>query len=156
MGNITLYHGTSSQFLDSILNKGLKPRKETGVSNWSGDEKSLDDRVYLSNKFEAAIIGRQACKKHGGDFVLLEIVISTQNLVPDEDNGVKNWEESLAKVTCAYHGVIPPDKIKKIWTGSARCSHPKYALVHLKRIYPKIITSASQTELSLQHRSADS
>ncbi|MBB2483533.1 hypothetical protein H5P36_25705 [Bacillus sp. APMAM] len=31
---ITLYHGTTTDRLNSTLQKGLLPRKETGLDNW--------------------------------------------------------------------------------------------------------------------------
>lgn len=43
-----LYHGTSEHAALQALEKGLRPRKETGVGNW-GDLLSNDESVYLTD-----------------------------------------------------------------------------------------------------------
>lgn len=51
---ITLYHGTTTDRLNSILKKGLLPRKETDIDNWEwndDNENSIENVVYLSNKW---------------------------------------------------------------------------------------------------------
>jgi len=121
---IRLYHGTSSVFLESILEKGLLPRKYTGISNWDISEFWIDlssdpELVYLASTPEKARnIGSQAAEIHGGKPVVLEVRVSSYNLFPDEDSGPAivlrgDWRESLeVRGTCAYRGIIPPRNIR--------------------------------------------
>jgi hypothetical protein len=50
---ITLYHGTTSNRLNSILQEGILPRKETGINNWNwnGDKSSIETVIYMTNKW---------------------------------------------------------------------------------------------------------
>jgi hypothetical protein len=50
---ITLYQGTTSNRLNSILREGILPRKETGIDNWNwdGDKSSIENEVYMTNKW---------------------------------------------------------------------------------------------------------
>lgn len=50
---ITLYHGTDSTKLNSILYEGIKPRGLTNNNNWMKDERaySNENLVYLTNKW---------------------------------------------------------------------------------------------------------
>ena len=78
-----LYHGTSTKYLDKILKKGLTPRKSLGVkSNW--DAESRDDMIYLTSAY--APYFAQACVgSNGGDPLVLEVEVESNNLYPDED-----------------------------------------------------------------------
>lgn len=49
---ITLYHGTNTYRLNSILKDGIRPRNETGFNNWEKEEAlANEDIVYLTNKW---------------------------------------------------------------------------------------------------------
>lgn len=46
---ITLYHGTTTAYLNSILTKGILHTEETGTSNWDLD--AVEKFTYLTNKW---------------------------------------------------------------------------------------------------------
>jgi len=48
---VTLYHGTTTAYLNSILRNGLLPRIHTGLSNWERTMNSIDNVTYLTNKW---------------------------------------------------------------------------------------------------------
>lgn len=49
---ITLFHGTSTYYLNEILEQGLLPRIQTGNSNWKEEKcESLSYATYLTNKW---------------------------------------------------------------------------------------------------------
>jgi len=119
---IILYHGTSTLFLDAILKEGLKPRKETGISNWIPPFESHPDFVYLGTMEEVKTVGGKGYTEDmtndKGHQVIIEIEVDTKNLYPDTDimKEVDTWYESLIEVrTCAYKGSIKPERIRKIW-----------------------------------------
>ncbi|GAB6474141.1 hypothetical protein CON36_35425 [Bacillus cereus] len=49
---VTLFHGTNTFHLNSILENGILPRNKTGNNNWDKEEAySNEDIVYLTNKW---------------------------------------------------------------------------------------------------------
>jgi len=122
MEEIKLYHGTTSVYLDSILEKGLLPREKTGNSNyevqyvWGASDifESYPDRVYLTNNPDRAkMLGEEAVNVNDGEVIVLEVLVSQENLLPDEDSKKQTWQESLEYMgSVAYKGIITPDKIK--------------------------------------------
>jgi len=122
MEEIKLYHGTTSVYLDSILEKGLLPREITGNSNyevqyvWGASDifESYPDRVYLTNNPDRAkMLGEEAVNVNDGEVIVLEVLVSQENLLPDEDSKKQTWQESLEYMgSVAYKGIITPDKIK--------------------------------------------
>ena len=81
-------HGTSTAFINYIMNLGLEPRQctDTGFcrpSNWTGELVSRPDRVYLGHGQTAhcARASSKAQKEVGGLGVVL-----TVNDVPDKNN----------------------------------------------------------------------
>lgn len=46
---VTLYHGTTTAYLNDILSKGILTRNETGTSNW--ELQSVENFTYLTNKW---------------------------------------------------------------------------------------------------------
>ncbi|MFF2532187.1 hypothetical protein ACFVS2_25090 [Brevibacillus sp. NPDC058079] len=48
---VTLFHGTTTAHLNSILQHGLLPRKETEIDNWKGIYSSANTVIYLTNKW---------------------------------------------------------------------------------------------------------
>jgi len=134
---IILYHGTSTLFLDSILKEGLKPRKETGISNWVPHLESHPDFVYLGTRRDAESMGGRGYDEQmtngKGHQVIIEVEVDTKNLYPDTDTMglAKTWYESFLQVCgVAYKGIIQPDKIRRVWE---RINFPwktSYKLIH--------------------------
>ena len=82
-GKVTLYHGTSTQYLDDILAKGITPRHDKD-SNWS-DNPSHPLMVYLSDAYPV-YFAQQSVEVEGDDEpVVLEVIVDTKRLYPDED-----------------------------------------------------------------------
>lgn len=50
-GTVTLFHGTTTAHLNSILNNGLLPRAETKNDNWNEIHSSAENVIYLTNKW---------------------------------------------------------------------------------------------------------
>jgi hypothetical protein len=133
---IILYHGTSTLFLDSILKEGLKPRKETGVSNWVPHLESHPDFVYFGTRRDAESIGGKGYdeqmtndKEHQ---VIMEVEVDTKNLYPDTDTMglAKTWYESFLQVCgVAYKGSILPEKIQRVWKRINFPFKPSYKLI---------------------------
>lgn len=98
-----LYHGTSSKFLKSILNEGLKPQEETGIFNYPAEHVE-PDRVYLGNITHACIFGNVSIKKYGGEVIILELELEGTDIVSD-----------IGAFTYAYIGTIPISAIRRIW-----------------------------------------
>lgn len=48
---ISLFHGTSSLYLNSILERGILPRSEVGTSNWEHVMESIPNVTYLTDKW---------------------------------------------------------------------------------------------------------
>lgn len=48
---ITLYHGTTTDRLNSILQNGILPRAKTGIDNWQGEKSSIETVTYMTNKW---------------------------------------------------------------------------------------------------------
>tara|TARA_Y100000992_G_C21250415_1_gene485557 strand:- start:71 stop:766 length:696 start_codon:yes stop_codon:yes gene_type:complete len=83
---LTLYHGTTTKYLDKILSKGIFPRKllqENTNGNWSKDP-SNPFMVYLTSAY-APYFADVAANKNGGKPVVLEVKVDKFNLYPDED-----------------------------------------------------------------------
>lgn len=81
-----LYHGTSRTALDRILVDGIKPRGDTGKTNWKSTVDSNPDCVYLTEGY-ALHFALQAGKSLG-DLAIVEVDTNrlyTSNLLPDED-----------------------------------------------------------------------
>ena len=115
---ITLFHGTSFEYLDSILEKGLLPWNFLGRHNWyddcdmTGFYTPKRDCVYLA-KFPRAKIYSESIG--GREGVILQVHCPVNNLEGDEDSNRKDWESSLSSTgTCAYRGVLPAESIKRV------------------------------------------
>lgn len=48
---VTLYHGTTTAYLNDILEHGLLPRKDTDQGNWQDQVASSPNVVYMTNKW---------------------------------------------------------------------------------------------------------
>lgn len=68
---ITLYHGTTTEYLNKILAEGLLPRQVTGTSNW--ELESAEKFTYLTNKWHYYYAYRAneevLVKKFGEDYI---------------------------------------------------------------------------------------
>ena len=100
---VWLYHGTTSRFLPRILREGLVPgdeppqrkrlRRQGRKSNVSGvgDRVRYQPHVFLtanadSNVSSAAWYARGAAATHGGDPVVLRVLVPWDDLEPDPDD----------------------------------------------------------------------
>lgn len=133
-----IYHGTSSRFLNSILKKGIIPRRKRN-GHWE-DYPSHPDMAYLSIAYPFYFA---ACTADNDELSLvLEIdtdLLDEKLFYPDEDfiaqglagpsgdlNKIHNtarrnlakfrdyWQESINRMgNCCYKGVIPPKAIMR-------------------------------------------
>lgn len=80
-----LYHGTSTEYLDTILRDGLQPRRITGQSgNYDREVPSNADFVYLSDAYPA-YYATGAVQAENADPAILAVEIDVDDLYPDED-----------------------------------------------------------------------
>ena len=136
---ITLFHGTNTKYLNSILTNGILNRKEIGISNWN-EFSSMESLVYLTNKWHYfyainslfTIIDDLKKDEQVAFPCYVECVIPKDLIVVDEDFFISNysikkarnafkknkeftltWEECLAQYgTVAVLGNIPVKYIK--------------------------------------------
>jgi hypothetical protein len=47
---VTLYHGTTSAYLNNIIKTGILPRQQSRISNWKNNP-SIENVTYLTNKW---------------------------------------------------------------------------------------------------------
>lgn len=78
-----LYHGTSTEYLKTILAKGLLPRKRTGISNWTGNIESKPYLVYLTTAYPVYFALHATKEPH--DLLILKVEVDEEDLLPDED-----------------------------------------------------------------------
>ena len=142
-GRIVLYHGTSSVFQSDIEGNGLRPNDRTGNRNFKkGGRHGL---VYLGIPEVAFQYAGHSVDVQGGTPILLEVVVSRSDLVPDEDSGldpdeelqeyltsyissqqlnnpqqaVARWLQSMFRIgTCAHDGTVDKDNIEVYATQS--------------------------------------
>jgi len=139
-----LYHGTSTQYLKSILKDGILPRGASRKSNWNSTVRSHPGTVYLTTGY-ALYFALQAARGVSAPAVL-EIEyggLGLSNLVCDEDaleQGFRGKDDlpehwsmkkrtlwyrdradqfssqvSLTAIgTCGYRGTIPVGAIRRI------------------------------------------
>ena len=106
--DVWMYHGTSSRFLPSILRGGILPgvsarrprAKATGVrSNDAGPRgpAGAQPHVFLTSMFKyAKDYAETAARTHGGDPVVLRVIVPWDDLSPDPDDadlksGARQW-----------------------------------------------------------------
>jgi hypothetical protein len=120
-----LFHGTSSEAADRILEDGygLVPRGETGVEAAYGAAMSAGagspDVVHLASGYAlgpARFAARDAARVHGGHPVILEVdasALDERRLRPDDDSDAADWIESMKTMgTLAYAGIIPASALR--------------------------------------------
>ena len=76
-----LYHGTNSNHLGDIFEKGIRPRG-TRDGNWEKCP-SRSDCVYLTDAYGFFYAG--ASVEETGTMCILEVEVDTEKLLPDED-----------------------------------------------------------------------
>ena len=145
-----MYHGTSTEVLEKILNSGIKPRHKESQSNWE-EFPSKPGYVYLTNAY-ALYFAISAIKNTDNlKCVIIEIetdYLRQNRLCPDEDfigqvqsrqEGIsikeatnrcvpldyrQYWKISVEKMgNCCYFGKIPVSAITR------------YAIIDLKINY---------------------
>lgn len=83
-----VYHGTSVDLVEDILEEGLKPRHATGKSNWDANETpSIKDHVYLTTLY-AGYFGLNARTDDESLFAVVEVDLDRLEdsyIYPDED-----------------------------------------------------------------------
>lgn len=118
-GKIVLLHGTSSRFMRRIMRNGLLPRHQSGNSVYAGevtqggqDLESNPELVYLTDTYPIAFAGN-AVRKYGGNLMVVGVVVSSDDLLPDEDfaHQCENAKQCLHDYgTCA----VRPEKIQRL------------------------------------------
>ena len=114
-----IYHGTSANNLDSILNNGINPRSDR-KSNWDKYE-SRDDMAYLTLAYPFYYA---ACVAENDDsLVVFEIncdKLDESKLYPDEDYIAQVVSEQDAVPLNEVHFIIRDniDKWKDLWESS--------------------------------------
>lgn len=123
--DVWLYHGTTSAFLPRILREGLVPGKDArpprkrllGIkANVSdrGDRVRFQPHVFLTandggQASSASWYARQAAHTHGGEPVVLRVIVDYDALAPDPD------DEDIA--SGRYQFVVdhvPPEAIREV------------------------------------------
>ena len=130
-----LYHGTSREYLTSILKNGLCPRSVTGYkskTNYDDDWAASSDGVYLTSDY-AAIYAYWKSTVLGVIFEVNMDMLDEVNFRPDEDylvhiipnrhtvrmmqkadNYKWMWKKSLYEQgQLRYRGIIPPNTITR-------------------------------------------
>jgi len=133
--SVTLYHGTNSSLLADILERGLRPSRETGAKNWAGTEfRHNMNAVYLASDRERAeyYARHSAAEQHAkgrldATPVVLRVTVPTDQLLADDDwlrrefgggtekakANVSNWHDSLTKFgQVAFLGDVPPSAVE--------------------------------------------
>ena len=88
-----MYHGTSSTYLEAILQSGLLPRKLHGNNTYEGmvssegkSYESLAENVYFIHGDCIHFAATRAAWKSKGHSLGLRVLLETKDLVPDEDS----------------------------------------------------------------------
>lgn len=122
---LDLYHGTSSNFLVSIMQSGLTPSDQSNNTPWEGSLSTKNsDCVYLaSNPTYATEMAHATVEKYGGSVVVINLGINPAfgELVGDEDyykndeSKSQDWKESLDNhQSVAYKGNIPKENFNSV------------------------------------------
>jgi len=130
-----LYHGTDSKNLDSILAKGLLPRKDTGNIVYSGDLASNEHFTYLTRWNPVA----HAYSIDENKPVIIKVDVDEEDLYPDEDwlERELSWE-SIVATGKAWHGKpseLDINSNKEKW----RESYHLFGNVAIKHVPPEKI-----------------
>jgi len=101
------WHGTSSTLLPDIMEHGLDPEK-TGLT---GKEfETSTPGVFLSLTGDVDVYARRAVAVHGGEPVVLRVLVDAADLEPDPDDA--DIESGLTQVI--HRGHIDPSQIYQV------------------------------------------
>lgn len=120
--NVWLWHGTSSELLPKIREVGLlatPPRRTHGSSTPGYVYLTAQPGGYFNDGGSAVFYARSAAGKHGGDPVLLRVVVPWDDLEPDEDDA----ELECGRVQFRTSVDVPPQDIREI--GEERVGWPE-------------------------------
>lgn len=119
--NVWLWHGTSSALLPEIRRRGLlaEPPKKTHQSSTSGYIYLTTEAGDYGSGGSAVFYARSAAGKHGGDPVLLRVIVPWNELEPDADDE----ELSCGRRQFRTAFDIPVDRIREI--GDERVGWPE-------------------------------
>lgn len=144
---IKLLHGTSSRFINSIMDRGLLPEGFTGNAMFNYNdygrkgEPKHPDCVYLTNDLENAIRYSTNSVKHNGGFpFVVEVEVDTSSLTWDDDAFYKNYGDfDFGKKDDSTGEWITKPK-KELWEQSLdinfQCAHyGKIESNNFKRIF---------------------
>lgn len=110
---VTLYHGTSSRYLEAILREGLRPRSVTGVRNHWKEFPSRPGLVYLTSAYPVYFAVTAA--DEGGVPVILKVEVNEEALYPDEDYLVILAAEQSGEELSEIHHLFDPTEYKEMW-----------------------------------------
>jgi len=115
-----LYHGTSSRYLDDILKNGIRPREQTGNSNWKGSVISKKGFVYLTTAYPVYFAFSAVDKD--ADLLVIETEVDEKNLYPDEDYIAmclhKHDEKFKHMDLKDVNKFVNPEEYKEYWEAS--------------------------------------
>lgn len=103
-GPVWAWHGTSTALLARIKSEGLDPR--FSGSTWQGQQEG----VYLSLTGDVSVYTRRAVAQHGGEPVILRVLVDSADLIPDPDDS----DISSGQWQVLHMGSIPPGSIWQI------------------------------------------
>ena len=79
--SLTLYHGSSSIFLERILTEGLRPSDQTGIKSFDHIKTYLD-KIWLTDKISCTQIMAEvgSVKKYGGNVIVAEVIVNPDDV----------------------------------------------------------------------------
>lgn len=134
--NITWYHGTSTEYLDSILKLGLRPRKFTGArSNFNIKH---DSAIFLTSKYSKAhfhAYNATEPSKHKIMIIKIRSIPDPSLIISDYDIDLFSKSENIKSNTLkssinvgviGYLGSIPPKFIESFIINVGDNFYPSY------------------------------
>ena len=111
---VWLYHGTSSALLDQIVRDGLSP-DQTPIDK----ETTTPGFVYLTAQpgswgdgGSAMFYARRAAARHGGEPIVLRVIVDFDDLEPDDDDADQSFATYNAQFRTRER--VPPGAIMEI------------------------------------------
>lgn len=109
-----LYHGTSTEHLESILRDGIQPRQVTGLpSNWERDVPTMPGYVWLTAAY--AVYYAVEAAREGHDAVILRVDWDRLKLFPDEDFIAGHTSDNTRESWKSERARIDPADYKELW-----------------------------------------
>lgn len=114
-GRMHLYHGTSTEHLESILRNGIQPREVTGLpSNWERDVPTMPGYVWLTAAY--AVYYAVEAAGEGHDAVILRVDWDRLTLFPDEDFIAGHTSDNTRESWIAERAKTDPADYKELWS----------------------------------------